>query len=300
MITLRQGPLSAVASIAAALGAFMAPAPAYAQNAGVTQQSAPSNQSWQASDDDFLFLQLVIQNYKLTYDVRGYQTDRGVCLDLADVIQSLDLPIRIDKESRRATGWLFAEDQQFTLDRDSNTVQNVNKGRAPVAQDIYDTPEGWCVDTDALSNWFGIDFRPDLYNAVVRLESDRDLPFMQAIERRSRAARLRSKPVNFDLSQFPSAEMEYRPWRTPSVDIVAQAGVRTGEGGRSGAEGRIEFYAAGEALGQAILLVWARMISSTRKQCGYEPIGTTRKAAFSAPLVPHRSQQATLRPFLAV
>ncbi|MHA7820610.1 MAG: MSCRAMM family protein [Erythrobacter sp.] len=245
-LTHRQRILGAAAGIAVALGAFVGDAPVQAQEAA---QSSPAVPSWQANDDDFLFLQLVIENYKLTYDVRGYQTDRGVCLDLADVIQSLDMPIRIDKESRRATGWLFAEDQKFTLDRDSNTVQKVNTGDAPVAGDIHDTPEGWCVDTKALSRWFGIDFRPDLYNAIVRLESDQELPFMQAIERRSRAARLRSRPASFDLSQYPSADMEYRAWRTPSVDVVVQAGARSGEGGRSGVEGRVELYAAGEALG---------------------------------------------------
>ena len=250
MQKLRKHTLSAVAGIAAALGLFAGTTQASAQESrAVTASGGSPTSKWQANDDDFLFLQLVIKKYKLTLDVRGYQTDRGVCLDLADVIQSLDLPIRIDKKSRRATGWLFAEDQQFTLDRDSNTVQNMNTGRAPVASDIYDTPEGWCVDTDALSKWFGIEFQPDLYNSIVRLESDRDLPFMQAIERRSRAARLRTKPATFDLSKFPNAEMEYRPWRTPSVDIVAQVGVRTGEGGNGGLEGRVELYAAGEALG---------------------------------------------------
>ncbi|MEL7218614.1 MAG: carboxypeptidase regulatory-like domain-containing protein, partial [Pseudomonadota bacterium] len=217
------------------------------------QEVQEASAGWQANDDDFLFLQLVVDSYKLNYDVRGYQTDRGVCLDLADVIQSLDLPVRIDKKSRRATGWLFSEDQKFTLDRDSGTVQNVNnqRGRAPVASDIYDTPEGWCVNVKALSSWFGIDFKPDLYNAVVRLESEQDLPFIQAIERRSRAARLRAKPKQFDLSKFPNAQMEYKPWRTPSLDVVAQAGYQTGStvGSRDGASGRLELYAAGEALG---------------------------------------------------
>lgn len=245
MFAYRKRVLGAAAGIAAALGSFAHAAPATAQPSA---QSSPAN-TWQANEDDFLLLQLVVKNYKLALDVRGYQTDKGVCLDLADTIQSLDLPIRIDKKSRRATGWLFAEDQQFTLDREANTVQNVNTGRAPVASDIYDTPEGWCVHTNALSNWFGIDFKPDLYNAIVRLESERELPFIQAIERRSRAARLRKKPATFDLSKFPTAEMEYRPWRTPSVDVVAQAGVRSGTRGRNGANGRVELYAAGEALG---------------------------------------------------
>ncbi len=238
--------LSAVAAFAAAFGVVGVAPTAQAQSADYG-----SSASWQANDDDFLFLQLVIENYKLTYDVRGYRTDQGVCLDLADVIQSLDLPVRIDKKSRRATGWLFAEDQKFTLDREASTVQNVNKGRAPLSQEIYDTPEGWCVDVKALSSWFGVTFTPDLYNAIVRMESDTPLPFMQAIERKSRAARLQNKKrVQFDLSKFPSADMEYKPWRTPSVDIVAEAGYRSGQSGnRAATTGRVELYAAGEALG---------------------------------------------------
>ncbi|MEQ8773002.1 MAG: carboxypeptidase regulatory-like domain-containing protein, partial [Erythrobacter sp.] len=228
----------------------------------MAQGDGAGGSTWQANEDDYLFLQPVIGKYKLTLDVRGYRTDRGVCLDLADVIQSLDLPIRLDKKSRRATGWMFAEDQTFTLDRDAGTVQNMNTGRAPIAGDIYDTPEGWCVDTDALSRWFGIAFKPDLYNALIRLETDRDLPFMQAIERRSRAARLeRRSKQTFDLSKFPSADMEYKPWRTPSLDVVAQGEVTSGEAGRESVGGRVELYAAGEALGASY---FARFATDTQ------------------------------------
>jgi len=228
--------LGAVAIFAAAFGA-----------SGLAQaQTARSGSGWHANEDDALLLQPQVGAYKLNNDVRGYVTDRGVCLDFADVIQSLDLPIRLDKKSRRATGWLFAEDQRFVLDRSSNTVQNVNIGSAPVADDIYDTPEGWCVDAGALSRWFGITFRPDTYNAVIKLESDRKLPFIEAIERRSRAARLQGKKQSFDLSQYPHADMEYKVWRTPSVDVVAQAGYRsdTQPGDRTSAQ--VELYAAGE------------------------------------------------------
>ncbi len=233
------------------------PAAAQATNglsdsAELTKSSTRAS-SWEANDDDFLFLKLVVKQYKLTFDVRGYRTDRGVCLDLADVIQSLDLPVRIDKKSRRATGWLFAENQSFTIDRENGVVQSMNNtsrdGRAPIADDIYDTPEGWCVDTDAYSRWFGVDFTPDLYNAIVRLESDQPLPFMQAIERKNRAARLRSPRAAFDLSKFPSADMEYKPWRTPSVDVVARTDARSERSGGGRVQARLELFAAGEALG---------------------------------------------------
>ncbi len=233
--------------------------PAAAQESGspvnniAAAKSSDKKSRWEATDDDALFLKLVIKQYKLTFDVRGYRTDKGVCLDLADVIQSLDLPIRIDKKSRRATGWLFSQDQTFSIDRENGSVQSVNTGagevRAPIADDIYDTPEGWCVDTDAYSRWFGVDFTPDLYNAIVRLETDEPLPFMQAIERRSRAARLRNTRNSFDLSKFPSADMEYKPWRTPSVDVVARTDARSGRSGGSRVQARLELFAAGEALG---------------------------------------------------
>ncbi len=231
--------ISAVAAIAAAFGAS-------GVSLAQTSASPSPTSTWQANDDDYLLLQPMVGSYKMTSDVRGYQTDTGICLDLADVIQSLDLPIRLDKKSRRATGWLFAEDQQITIDRSSNTVQNVNIGNAPVNHEIYDTPEGWCVDTDALSRWLGLDFKPDLYNAIVRLESDRKLPFLEAIERKNRAAKLRPKRQAFDLSQYPHADMEYKMWRTPSVDVVASAGYRSDAAVGNRSSARVELYAAGE------------------------------------------------------
>ncbi len=235
--------LGAAAVFAAAFGvAVPAATPAYAQ---------AQNGAWQASDDDALLLQVAVGTYKLTNEIRGYQTDKGICLDLGDVIQSLDLPIRLDKKSRRATGWLFREDQKFTLDREANTVQNVNSKLAPLGNEIHDTPEGWCVDSKALSRWFGVTLKPDLYNSVIRIESDTKLPFLEALERKSRAARLRAKPKSFDLSAYPRADAEYRVWRTPSVDAVVRTSYASVPGGKSRLDARYELYAAGEIAGAA-------------------------------------------------
>ncbi len=231
----------AAAIIAAAFGVVV-PQPSVAQ-AQIT------NEARQPSADDALLLQMVVGSYKLSNEIRGYQIDKGTCLDLADVIQALDLPIRLDKKSRRATGWLFTEDQKFALDRAANTVQNVNSGNSPLAGEIYDTPEGWCVDTKALSRWFGITLKPDLFNSAIRLESDAKLPFMEALERRSRAARLRPSKVSFDLSAYPHADSEYKMWRTPSVDAVVRFGYDTAPGSSKGASGRYEVFAAGEIAG---------------------------------------------------
>src|SRR5687767_14713200 len=167
----------AVASIAATF-ALLASGTAAAQDGGYTP-----------SEEDSLLLQMQVKGHRLANDLRGYQMPDGVCVDLADVIQSLDLPIRLDKKSRRATGWIFAEDQTFTVDRDSNTVQIVNNRRAIQPGELIDSPEGWCIDTRTLGGWMGVTLTPQLRDSSLILTTDREIPFIEAMERQSRAAR---------------------------------------------------------------------------------------------------------------
>ena len=81
-----------VALVAAALCVLTAGGAAYAQAADAV------------SEEDGLILELHSGTFRLGETLRGYQTRRGVCVDLADVIQAVDLPIRLDRKSRRATG----------------------------------------------------------------------------------------------------------------------------------------------------------------------------------------------------
>ncbi len=202
--------------------------------------------AWQPGEDDALLLELHSGQYKIGEALRGYQTPAGICVDFADLVMALDLPLRVDKKSRRATGWLFAEAQRLTIDRDSNTVQNVNGTRAIAAGAIHDTPEGWCIDLTALSGWMDVRLKPELSTMTIRLESDRKLPFLEAIERKSRAARLRQpRDAQFDLASLPQAAAPYQTWRTPSVDVQVQAQWSQ----RKGAHVQYEALASGEVVG---------------------------------------------------
>jgi hypothetical protein len=223
----------AVASIAAAF-ALLASGTAAAQDGGYTP-----------SDEDSLLLQMQVKGHRLANDLRGYQTPDGVCVDLADVIQSLDLPVRLDKKSRRATGWLFAESQTLTIDRDSNTVQIVNNRRAIQPGELFDTPEGWCIDTRTLGGWMGVILTPQLRDSSLILTTDREIPFIEAMERQSRAARLRPERQTRDLTGYPVAQQPYSLWRLPSVDVVAQADYRS-SGGRGRLNTKYEVFASGE------------------------------------------------------
>jgi hypothetical protein len=227
--------LVAAALLASGVGAIPA-----ARAAGV---KAPS-------EDDQVILQLQVKKFRMGNELRGYHTAGGTCVDLADVIMALDLPVRLDKKSRRATGWLFREDQGFTLDRDKNTVQIVNKERALQPGEVFDTPEGWCIDTKSLAGWLGAKLTPNLYDAVLTLDSDTPLPFIEAIERKSRAARLRDKK-SFNLADYPQAKLPYQTWRTPSVDVVADVSWVHNRGGDQ-LRRRYQAYASGEVGGVSV------------------------------------------------
>ena len=204
---------------------------------------------WQASEDDQLLLELRSAGYRLGEPLRGYQVAGEVCVDFGDLVRALDLPIRVDIRSRRATGWIFAEGETFVLDRDADEVRSGSTRARLAAGDLHDTPEGWCISLAALSRWFGVAFRADISNLAVTLESPRKLPLLAAIERKSRAARLRSPVQEFDLAGVPRAEMPYHPWRAPAVDLVVGGAWRKPHDGPSGREIRYEAFASGEAFG---------------------------------------------------
>lgn len=228
---------TAVKALVLAAGAITLPAAsAYAQEAG----------DWTANDDDALLFDIRSGIYRLGDGVRGYQTDAGVCVDFADMILALDLPVRLSKKSRRATGWLFNEARTITIDRDQNIVQIVNKNSNLSKTDIYDTPEGWCINVGTLETWLDVELTADLSNALLVLKSETKLPFQLAEERKERAGRVRQRS-NFDITKLPQAKDPYRYWRTPSVDVVASVGAQS-NAGTTNSDARYEIFASGELL----------------------------------------------------
>lgn len=199
--------------------------------------------AWTANPDDALLLDVRLNQYRLGDGVRGYATPAGVCVDFADIIIALDVPMRLDKQSRRATGWAFDETHTLTIDRASGREQIKNSIRKVAPDDIFDTPEGWCVATTVLTRWFGVQFDADTSNALLVVKSDTKLPPQLAAERRARVAK--AAPI-FDLASRPHAIAPYRGLRAPSIDVVASlAGVRDRRNGNR-IDAQYEIYASGE------------------------------------------------------
>ena len=215
--------------------------------------SAPAlaaDRGWSPNDDDSLLFDVRVDRWRLGDGVRGYQTPDGICVDLADMVMALDLPLRVDKRAGRVSGWLFEEERGFTLDRGSGRVEIAGHGEPIADADLIDTPEGWCVRVDRLSTWWGLGMRVDLGNALLFIESDRKLPFQLSEERKERAARIRPAK-SFNLADLPQVPTPYAAWRQPSVDATASLISRHG-GSASRIEARFELFASGEIAGASV------------------------------------------------
>jgi hypothetical protein len=207
--------------------------------------SASAEESWEANDDDALLFDVKLNQYRLGDGVRGYQTPTGVCVDLADAIMALDVPVRLDKKLRRATGWAFEERHTISIDRETQTVQIINTVSKLAANDIRDTPEGWCVDATKLTKWFGVPLVVDTTNALILVKADHKLPVELALERRERASRV-APTASFDLKSLPQSRTPFRGVKPPSVDVILAAGGLRSQNGGQRMDVRYEFYASGE------------------------------------------------------
>ncbi len=214
--------------------------------AAVFGSASMAASAWKATPDDEWLFDIRVNQFSVGDGVRGYQTDTGICVDFADVVMAFDLPVRIDKKSRRATGWLFEESRTFTLDRESSVVQIMNNRATLSETAVRDVPEGWCVDTQTLAQWLNVELKPDLSNSTLMIKADRKLPFELAAERKSRAAKMPSAQA-FDLKTLPQAKDPYQFWRTPSVDVVASVDLRRAANGGDFRVGRRwDLFASGE------------------------------------------------------
>jgi hypothetical protein len=210
----------------------------------LTPASSPAKVSWKADPDDQYLLDVNIRQLRLGDGVRAYNTPEGTCVVLGDFLTTLDVPMRIDLAAKKASGWAFKENNKISIDYAAGTAAYDGKQEALAPGAIRETPEGWCVQTDALARWFGIGVKPVTTGSVLLLQSEAKLPVELAIERQKRAAHIR--PAKFDLSTLPQVRVPYRMWRSPALDFVVSAGVtyRASDGMRVDRQSSI--FAAGE------------------------------------------------------
>ena len=207
--------------------------------------ATPIADGWAPDPEEQFLLDVNLRRLRLGDGVRAYATPGdGTCIVFGDFLTALDVPMKIDLLAKKASGWAFKEEHRVVIDASSGVV-TYGKGTETLKPGtVRETPEGWCVDSAALSRWFGITLKPNTGASALVLESEAKLPVELAIERERRQARI--KPAKFDLDTLPQVKLPYRMWRAPALDFVVSAGVtyRASDGAK--VDRSSSLYAAGE------------------------------------------------------
>ena len=249
-----RGALMLLASLA---GSITAPAKA----ATGIALPPPTASAWKADPDGLFLLDVRIRATQLAEGVRAYQTPEGSCVLLGDFISALELPVKLDGATGVASGWAFHEKNRLRIDlAGGQAVYGPTDVSEPIpAGAARQVPEGWCVDSEALSRWLGIGVKASLNASMLLLSSEAKLPVELAVERRQRAAQIR--PASFQIKDLPQIRLPYRMWRAPALDFVVDAGMTYDA--RSGM--RVDRRAAVVAAGEIAHLSYDARISTDRQ-----------------------------------
>jgi len=221
--------------------------------------AVPIGPAWSADPEEQFLLDVNIRQLRLGDGVRAYQTPEGTCVVFGDFLTTLDLPMKIDLQAKKASGWAFQESNRIEIDQAAGTVRYGENQEKLAPGTVRETPEGWCVEAAALGRWFKLGVKPVTAGSVLVLESDAKLPVELAIERQKRAARIR--PAAMPIEGLPKVKLPYRMWRAPALDFIVSAGVAY----QASTGTRVDRHASVVAAGEIAHLSYDAMVSVDEK-----------------------------------
>jgi hypothetical protein len=221
--------------------------------------ASPVGEAWTADPEEQFLLDVNIRQLRLGEGVRAYQTPEGTCIVFGDFLTTLDLPMKIDLEAKKASGWAFREENQIEINLAAGIARFAGQQEKLTESMVRETPEGWCVDAAALGRWFKLGVKPSTAGSLLKLESEAKLPVELAMERERRAARIR--PASMPLENLPKVRLPYRLWRAPALDFVVNAGVTYNAATGTQVDRHVSITAAGEIAG----LSYDAMLSTNRR-----------------------------------
>lgn len=239
-------------------GAFAHAALAFA-GAVAAWAAAPVGPGWTADPEEQFLLDVSIRQLRLGDGVRAYHTPEGTCVVFGDFLTTLDLPMKIDLEAKKASGWAFKEDHKIEIDQAAGTARYGDKQEKLSPGTIRETPEGWCVESSALGRWFKLGVKPVTAGSALMLESEAKLPVELAREREQRAARIH--PASMPLEGLPKVRLPYRMWRAPALDFIVNAGVTY----QASTGMRVDRHASVIAAGEIARLSYDSMLSTDQR-----------------------------------
>ena len=184
--------------------------------AGAAASSAESPTPFAVDPEAQYLLDVNIRQLRLGEGVRGYPTPEGSCLLLGDMVNVLDVPLKVDLAAKKASGWAFREDNRLDhrRRRAHRPLRRPGRKRSPRPRSAK-PPEGWCVDSAALARWLGIGIKVSPYSSLVTLDQRGQAAGRTGARTRYCAPSTSRSPPLSRSKACRQVKLAYRMWRAP-------------------------------------------------------------------------------------
>jgi hypothetical protein len=172
----------------------------------------------QPPEGEMLILSVGLGGDSLADGLIGYSYPDHFSLPFTQLMEALNIPIKMQREPGVASGWFLSPGQGFILDV-PNRLLSVN-GRKVDADwsriivkdgDIY-------VDSASIKAWLGLKFQVVTSQMEIRLDPDQELPLIDQIKRHRKWHRL-TRPTGLEEdSDLPVFEPPYAWVDWPAID----------------------------------------------------------------------------------
>ncbi|MDJ0920963.1 MAG: hypothetical protein QNI84_07530 [Henriciella sp.] len=175
-----------------------------------------SSANARAGRDDLSIVGLRLNGFELLDALPGFETDGGLCLPVAPVVEALEFPIEVSGDM--AAGWFVTPDRTLDLDFKTQSARVSGHSVELSADGFNQTAEGWCATLTVLGEIFAFDVDYRSRDLRVDITPREVLPIEARLERAAAREALEREPEalgpNYDLVENP-----YRWISMPVADI---------------------------------------------------------------------------------
>lgn len=160
----------------------------------------------------------------LSDGMMAYAAGDDIALPLEQFMFLIEFPIQVSKDGRRAEGWFIRENQRFSLDLNSGSVNSNGRSFSIKPTDIRAANGDLYVPTRLLSQWFPLDIKSNLRALDVTVTPREAIAIDDREERRQKSFGVTYMPR----ATNPEHDTPYQLLTPPALDVTIGAGYNSG------------------------------------------------------------------------
>lgn len=174
----------------------------------------------------------------------------GLFLPLGELARHVEFAIEVEPSAGRAQGWFLEQARRFELDLADCRALVDGAGERLDGKRVTAHEGDLYVRLDALERWFPWRLAFDRSRLILAVDSTEPLPIERELARERRWRRLDGRRDENETGDYPTAEVPYRWWDWPFLDLTVEGRTRRDHAtGEHDAAARYKLVAAGDLLG---------------------------------------------------